>query len=451
MPLGEPLSAAPGGGALPTGAPPSGVRRWVSERQGRIGLGGLLLLGAVISSSASRTHLLLPQSLSLAIPSSLAGPFGYHGIDLGYAGVAVTLALMLVSYALAIRACNQLSARSVLLGIAALNAVVLLAPPLLSTDVFSYIAYGRLGAVYHANPYIFGPEAIPVDKLYSLVGAQWVTTPSAYGPLFTAISYVLTPLTIAGNVIAYKLIAAGSSVVIVVVVWNTARLRGLDPVKAVALVGLNPVTVVFGVGGGHNDMLMLAIMLTGVYVLLRQKERTSGALLLAATAVKLTAGLLLPFALARHGGRGEDSRSRRAVFTGFAVAAVLGFGLSFGLFGTGPLRVLGTLTTVQTQGGLHSISGLLLAIFGLSSLGAPVSIVLDVAFVIYSAWLLWRVWNGKLDWITGAGWATVGLLLTAGLLLPWYVAWLVPLVALSSDRRLLGATIALTGLGLTTL
>ena len=76
------------------------------------------------------------------------------------------------------------------------------------------------------------------------------------------------------NVVAYKAIAAISSVVIVVVVWNAARLRGLDPVKAVALVGLNPVIIVFGVGGGHNDLLMLAILLTGVYVLLRQKERS---------------------------------------------------------------------------------------------------------------------------------------------------------------------------------
>ena len=37
---------------------------------------------------------------------------------------------------------------------------------------------------------------------------------------------------------------------IVALVWNTARLRGLDPVKAVALVGLNPLVVIYGVGRG---------------------------------------------------------------------------------------------------------------------------------------------------------------------------------------------------------
>ena len=43
------------------------------------------------------------------------------------------------------------------MAIAALNALVLLAPPLLSTDVFSYQAYARMGAIYGANPYLHGP------------------------------------------------------------------------------------------------------------------------------------------------------------------------------------------------------------------------------------------------------------------------------------------------------
>ena len=41
-----------------------------------------------------------------------------------------------------------------------------------------------------------------------------------------------------------------------------------------------------------------------------------------------------------------------------------------------------------------------------------------------------------MDWIDGAGWATVAMLVAASSLLPWYVAWLLPLAALASDRRL---------------
>ena len=50
-----------------------------------------------------------------------------------------------------------------------------------------------------------------------------------------------------------------------------------------------------------------------------------------------------------------------------------------------------------------------------------------------------------MDWIDGAGWATLAMLLTASSLLPWYVAWLLPLVGLCTDRRLWRSLI-LTGM-----
>ena len=188
--------------------------------------------------------------------------------------------------------------------ILALHAMVLFAPPLFSSDVFSYSAYARIGSVYGANPYLHGPSAFPLEALHPLIGVQWVATPTVYGPLFTALSYLLVPLGIAAEVLAYKAVAAASSLVLTALIWKAARLRGLDEVKAAALVGLNPVIVLFGVGGGHNDLLMLAIMVGGLYVLLRRRELSSGALMVTATAVKLTAGLLLPFALmAERGAR----------------------------------------------------------------------------------------------------------------------------------------------------
>jgi hypothetical protein len=259
-------------------------RPWLAARQGWLGFAGLMVTGAVLTLSAARTSLLLPESVR-PLPSSLAGAFGQGGFDLGLGGMIAVLTLMFLSYAAMVRGANQLTARTVLIGIGCLNLLVLLAPPMLSTDMFSYIAYGRIGAVYGSNPYLFGPSAIALDPLYPFIGSQWIHTPTAYGPLFTVMSYVLAPLTIAANVIFYKMIAAISSLVVVWVVWNSARLRGVNPVTAVAIVGLNPVIVVYGVGGGHNDLLMLAILLSGVYVLLQQKPRTSGALIVTAAAV----------------------------------------------------------------------------------------------------------------------------------------------------------------------
>lgn len=425
-------------------------REWLAAHQGWLGLAGLLVTGAVLVLSVARTALLLPRS-TRPLPNWLAGAFGQGGIDLGLGGMIVVLGLMFLAYVAMVRSAHQLTPRAVLIGIGCLNLLVLLAPPMLSTDMFSYIAYGRIGAVYGSNPYLFGPSAIALDPLYPFIGAQWVQTPTTYGPLFTIISYVLAPLSIAANVIVYKLIAAVSSLVVVGMVWSAARLRDLNPVKAVAIVGLNPAIVVYGVGGGHNDLLMLAILFAGAYALLQGRQRASGALIVIAAAVKLTAGMLLPFALAQSMRERPSPARWRALLAGAVAAAAAMLGLAFAVFGTGPAHLLGTLLHVQGEGGVHSIPGLLLTVAGHPELTSDLGLGLDLVLLVWVAWLVRRVWLGRLDWIAGAGWATVAVLCTAGLLVPWYVGWLVPLAALSRDRRLLATTVALTGLVLTTL
>ena len=115
--------------------------------------------------------------------------------------------------------------------------------------------------------------------------------------------------------LAYKAIAAVASLAHSGASSGTAaRLRGLDPVKAAALVGLNPLVVIYGVGGGHNDLLMLAAsMSAAVYAHAPHGEPRPAALLIAVGAgIKLTGVLLLPFALRRAAGEeaAPSARSR---------------------------------------------------------------------------------------------------------------------------------------------
>ena len=48
------------------------------------------------------------------------------------------------------------------------------------------------------------------------------------------------------------------------------------------------------------------------------------------------------------------------------------------------------------------------------------------------------------DWVVAAGWAMLGALLATTWLLPWYVIWVLPLAAISRDRKLTSAALALT-------
>ena len=68
----------------------------------------------------------------------------------------------------------------------------LLAPPLLSQDVFSYISYARLDVVHGLDPYTHSPDDVPGDAVYAFAGSKDAT--SVYGPLFTVATFPLAKL-----------------------------------------------------------------------------------------------------------------------------------------------------------------------------------------------------------------------------------------------------------------
>ena len=74
-------------------------------------------------------------------------------------------------------------------------------PILISTDVFSYIAYARMGVEHGLNPYLHGPVAISDDPVFHYVGHDWSTVATAYGPLYTLLSYPLAPLGVDGRAV----------------------------------------------------------------------------------------------------------------------------------------------------------------------------------------------------------------------------------------------------------
>jgi hypothetical protein len=450
MSVRSPLGATPqsAGIELPAGSP---LRvRDSSVRDSRRALGavaGLLVGTLLVALSAAHTPSLLPESLRGAaagrLPADLAGAFGQTGIDLHSGGTIAVLCLIFISYLVVVASSSQLSGRTVVLLIAALQALVILGPPLISTDVFSYQAYARMGAVYGTNPYVNGPHALFLDPIFPYVGAKWSYIPSAYGPAFTIFSYALAPLSVAASVLASKAVAGVSAIAIIAMVWHLARLRGVDPVKAVALVGLNPLLVLYGVGGGHNDLLMLAVSTGAIYLFLAHRGRLGGGLLVLSVAIKLTAGLLIPFAAAA-GGAEHERRRRRDLIIGVGIGTLLLVAVSGAVFGVGVLNIFPTVQRSQGEGDWHSIPGLVGAL-GPALAGHIVGYMLEGLFIGVTIWLLRRVWRRELDWLNAAGWSTLVMLSTAGSLLPWYVTWVLPLTAISTDRRLIRPTLWLTG------
>ena len=128
--------------------------------------------GALVAVAAAHSLSLLPESLR-PIPAAFAGAFGSLFLNLHVGGAIAALMLMFVSYAAVVALSGQLSARVVLMAIGVVHALVLLGPPLASTDAFSYQAYARMGATYAINPYTHAPAAINLDPVYPYIGAKW--------------------------------------------------------------------------------------------------------------------------------------------------------------------------------------------------------------------------------------------------------------------------------------
>ena len=68
-----------------------------------------------------------------------------------------------------------------------------------------------------------------------------------------------------------------TSLATILLVWRSALMLERDPRAAIVLLGLNPIVLVWGLGGDHNDFLMLFFIMLGFYLLLLARARAQGA------------------------------------------------------------------------------------------------------------------------------------------------------------------------------
>jgi hypothetical protein len=406
--------------------------------------------------AAERPSVLSPTTHTNFYPDWMSGPLGglWPGLTsdsntLKYMFTAVIVA-MFVGYLVLLRNVGQLSARWVVTAIVAAHAIYLMAPPMALTDVFNYINYGRMEVVHHLNPYTSIPIVEPHDDP-SFVLSNWHQLLSPYGPLFTMLTFALVPLGVAASFWTIKAVLALASLAMLTLVWRSARLLGRDPVLAVALVGLNPIVLVWGLGGDHNDFLMLLCIVAGFYLLLLARVRAiavprplvrrrewllplsalqigAGAAFVTAAAFKASGGILIPIVLA---GSLRSPRTLVQLLLGMlAAGVVLGIAslFAFGLH----------IPDLSTQGRLvtnESVPNLLGLAVGAGGETDTMRMLLSIVLVATIAWCCVSAYRSE-DVITACGWASVALLLTLSWVLPWYVLWVLPLAALSSSRRL---------------
>ena len=173
------------------------------------------------------------------------------GQRLEYKDLLILLLVFTGAYAGLLTVAGAVSKRAALTLVCVLHAFVFAGPILLSTDVFSYIAYARMGVEHGLNPYVHGPTAIFHDPIYRYVGVDWKHVATAYGPLYTLLSYPLAPLGLRGALWGMKVQALLASAATLWLVWRSARARALNPVPALLAVGTNPLYLIYGLSLIH--------------------------------------------------------------------------------------------------------------------------------------------------------------------------------------------------------
>jgi alpha-1,6-mannosyltransferase len=390
---------------------------------------------------AATAEIVLDGSLghSVLIPRSpqIAGWLQGIGERLGYRIFLIAVLAFSAGYACLVLLARSVSKRWAIALVVALHAIVFAGPILLSTDVFSYIAYARMGVEHGLNPYTHGPIAISGDPIYHYVGQDWKRVFTAYGPVYTLISYPFALLGVTGALWGMKVLAMLASAATLLLVWRCAGARGLDPVKALLLVGANPLYVIYAVGGAHNDLLMLALMMLAVSLTFAGRQAAGAATVVAGALLKATMAALLPFMIL--------ARRSRAQVLGALGALAAGVAVAYAVFGIDGVNIVAALNRDAAFVSSDSFATEIAHLFGKPGVFPVDHDLLKAMLVVIVAHLLWRTWRGY-DWVAASGWALLAISVTSTWLLAWYILWPLPLAVIARDRRLLAATLALQGL-----
>jgi len=307
---------------------------------------------------------------------------------------------------------------------------VLVAPPLLSDDIYRYVWDGRVQAA-GINPYRYVPAD---DALRFLRDADVYPhinrrdyAPTIYPPLAQMIFFLSTR--VSERIVWMK---------VVMVLFEAAGLCALVallasfklPRQRVLLAAWHPLAVWEIASSGHLDALVVCFIALALLAHRKKRESLTGALLGAAALVKLFPLVLLPAFYRRRGWR------MPLVFCVTFVAGYLPY------LSVGARRVLGFLPGYASEEGFESGERFFLLQLACGLFGeARVPQAAYVAFALVvmgalAAWCLLRRESGERDYAGRAALLATAFTVLLSPHYTWYFAWLVAFLCVVGARFL---------------
>lgn len=417
-------------------------------------LGAILITAGGVGAGSTRLHDPLLESLHLSWLR-----FG-HGLVMSSVLLWLGVALMLGAWLwLGRRVVDRSATVYTMVATTGFWLVpLLLSVPVFSRDTYSYLAQGAL-LRDGFDPYSVGPVDNP-NALLDNVSPIWTITTAPYGPAFILVAKFITQLVgdnvVAGTMVLRLCMLPGLALLI----WaapRVARHLGTSGAAALWICVLNPLVMIHLIGGVHNEMLMVGLMMAGIALAFERHHFAGIALVATAVAVKATAGLALPFLVwvwMRHlrdrrgypaaGAFAVASAASLAIFGAvFAVLSWLaGVGLGWLTALAGSVKIINWLTVPTATANLVNLFGGL--IFGVNFYAVlEVARIVGIAIIVVTLPLLWwRFRHDDREALAGIAWAMVVVVLFVPAALPWYYTWPLAVAAALAQSRVAIAAIA---------
>jgi alpha-1,6-mannosyltransferase len=448
-----------------TQAPKTGLAQAVSRltafatspeaRPARLGaLGAVLITAGGLGAGSTRLHDPLLESLHVSWLR-----FG-HGLVLSSVLLWVGVALMLIAWLrLGRRVIDGTATEYTMVATTGFWLTpLLLSVPVFSRDTYSYLAQGAL-LRDGFDPYVVGPIDNP-NSLLDNVSPIWTTTTAPYGPAFILVAKFVTMLVdndvVAGTMLLRLCMLPG----LVLLIWaapRVARRVGASGAAALWICALNPLVIIHLMGGVHNEMLMVGLMMAAIALTFSGHPVWGVSLIAVAVAVKATAGLALPFMVWVWMRNLRDRRGYAPVkaFAAATAASVLifaavfavlsllaGVGLGWATALAGSVKIINWLTVPTALANLINVFGGLLFPVNFYAV-LDVTRIVGIGVIAVSLPLLWwRFRHTDREALVGIAAAMVVVVLFVPAALPWYYTWPLAVVAPLAQTRKAIAIIA---------
>jgi hypothetical protein len=382
-------------------------------------------------------------------------------------------------------------------GALAAGALLWVSFPVGSKDLFLYALFGKVWGTYHMNPYQVAPARLAGDPWLTYGQTPWAQRPAPYGPLFLWQALVID-VAARGHLWvaawAHKLVATAALAGVLVVAAHFPRPRVRGPWQDVALLAWNPLLLFESVGNGHNEAVMLLLLVAAAWCHVRRHASraaahpsparraaaTAGApidprrwegdasvagrpwrpplasvLLTLAIWYKWYAALVMPAFLVAVYCEAGWVETRRWLLSAFAVGVLFGALLMAPFADATPLLLQRLMAheNIRTVFPLQLSPPLALLLWASTPTGASGLLWFDaIRAVLFSLWLgavLWLQWRGRITLVQSVCLLALdGAMFGLTILWPWHLMVPIAFALLAGTQAWISLALGLTLLGL---